>query len=148
MGKLEKQIRRNAAKNEIARNRQLTNELIESRKNLGIAEMLSGMIQQGISKKDLDDAYSRGYNDGRKECSEEFAAKCADAAKPYLIVYVAAMAIALHRHYRFGGKRAGLAIAEALEVVRSGLWIDPEEIVQQCRDEVGLDIETMGWDSP
>lgn len=141
-----RQLRRKAERQQIADNKRRTQELIESRKNLGIAQMLDGMIQQGISKKDLDEAYTRGWNEGHKAGQDAVLTKYETASKPYALVFIAATALALHRHYGFGGKRAGLAIAEALEIVKSETWIDPEDITEMCKNEVGLDVTTMSWE--
>lgn len=141
-----RQLRRKAERQEIADNKKRTQELIESRRNLGVAQMLDGMIQQGISKRDLDDAYSRGWNEGHKAGQDAVLQKYETASKPYALVFISAVALALHRHYGFGGQRAGRVIAEALEIVRSETWIDPEDITEMCKAEVGLDVTTMSWE--
>ena len=136
-----RKLRRQAARQELADNKKLVNDLIESRRNLGIAQMLDGMIQQGISREDLAKEYTRGYQAG----VDDVMAKYETAAKPYLLVYVAATALTLHRLYGFGAKRAGHVIADALDFVKNGTWIDPEDVIRQCKDETGLDISTMNW---
>ena len=136
-----RKLRRQAARQELNDNKRLVNDLIESRRNLGIAQMLDGMIQNGISREDLATEYSRGYQAGVDDVMDKYKT----AAQPYLQVYVAATAIALHQLYGFGGKRAGRVIASAMEVVRSGTWIDEDEFIEQCKQEVKLDISTMTW---
>ena len=141
MSKLSRKIKRQAARQEIADNHKRTQELIDSRRNLGVAQMLDGMIQQGISREDLAKEYTRGFEAGRDAVMKKYE----DAAKPYMMVYVAATALTLHRLHGFGSRRAGQVIADALDYVKNGLWLDPDDVVRQCREETGLDISTMQW---
>ena len=136
-----RKLRRQAARQELADNKKLVNDLIESRRNLGVAQMLDGMIKNGISREDMAKEYSRGYQAGVDDVMKKYE----DAAKPYMLVYVAATALTLHRLHGFGSRRAGQVIADALDFVKNGLWLDPDDVVRQCKDEIGLDISTMTW---
>jgi hypothetical protein len=136
-----RKLRRQAERQEIADNKRRTQELIESRRNLGVAQMLDGMIQQGISKKDLDDAYSRGYKAGIDAAAAEQAKK----APPLLLAYLGATALALHRECGFGGKRASRVLSALVDIAENDLWIDSGDLLQRCRDEMQLDISTIEW---
>ena len=99
------------------------------------------MIQQGISKEDLAKEFQRGYDAG----VEDYRAKNENAAKPYIQAYCASVALVLHEHNGFDAEQTGLVIARAMEILNGNDWFMPEDLTDRVKDEVGLDISTLGW---
>lgn len=137
LGSIKKQIKRQEA----ARNKQLTAELIATRQNLGLAKTVNGLLQNGISPKDLEAEYARGYKAGIDAAAAEQAKK----APPLLLAYLGATALALHRECGFGGKRASRVLSALVDIAENDLWIDADDLLEKCRKELQLDISTIEW---
>ncbi len=103
---------------------QVTKQRLEQRKE---------MEKNGITKEDLKAEYNRGY-----------AAAHRDLTVFTMRMFYSAIAISLHRLFKFGEARI-------LRVLDDVQWIMTEEIctddiMQRCRDETGIDITSGDYD--
>ena len=90
--------------------------------------------QNGITREDLKQEYEKGYAAARK-----------DLAAFTMRMFYAALAISLHRLYKFGEAR----IIRTLDAVQ---WTMTEEIctadiLARCKQETGLDILDSDYDN-
>jgi hypothetical protein len=103
---------------------QVTKQRLEQRKE---------MEKNGITKEDLKAEYNRGYAAARR-----------DLTVFTMRMFYSAIAISLHRLFKFGEARI-------LRVLDDVQWIMTEEIctddiMQRCRDETGIDITSGDYD--
>lgn len=127
-------VRKNQMRNGIGTNERMRQEYADSVARMTQAEKLKRMMQNGVTLKDVDEAYKRGYAEGREQ-----------SAKPYIRVYCAAMVLAMREKLNLGTEDCGIVIARALEILNGDGWIDPEDLEQRARDEVGVDLGGMEW---
>lgn len=88
--------------------------------------------KNGITVKDLEENYKKGKHDALAWASEYY--------QPF---FYSAIAIALHREFKFGETR----MIRALETVQQIMTeeICTADIIERCRRETGLDIVGGGW---
>ena len=128
-----RKLKRQAMRQQTKTNQALRDQYQASVKALNTAQTINGIIQNGVTPKMLEDAenkaFQRGYGKGLEV-----------GATPYVKVYCAAVCLALHRHFGFGGVRCSRVLNEALEIVNHGTWIEPEEVIDQAEQETGIDL--------
>lgn len=90
-------------------------------------QRIAGLIQNGITQKDLEDEYERGRQDGFKQ-----------AAEPIIKCCYAGIILALHDEFGFGENRAFRAIKAVDEKV---IWaLNHSELCDEVLEKVGLEL--------
>ena len=90
-------------------------------------QRIAGLIQNGITQKDLEDEYERGRQDGFKQ-----------AAEPIIKCCYAGIILALHDEFGFGENRAFRAIKAVDEKV---IWaLNHSERCDEVLEKVGLEL--------
>ncbi len=106
--------------------------------NLDAAKKLVNMVQNGITPADVENAYKRGYKEG----ADAAMSKLEQGAMPYLQVFCGALCLSMHKHYGFSAIRIRRVIAEALETMNNGLWLEPKEVLDEVARVCKLDLFT------
>ena len=121
--------------NRADRRRKMREETGRSKKLVGEytkQQRIDALLKNGISPKDLDEAYDRGHRDGFRE-----------AALPIIKTCYAAICAALHDEFKFGEERCYRALRAVDEKVLYALT--HEELEEEVYAKTGLQIL---WDEP
>lgn len=95
-------------------------------------ERVKGLIQNGITAKDLEEAFTQGHNEGFMQAGLSVLRCC-----------YAAICIALHDEFGFGESRCFRALKVVDEKV--ALALNHEELVDEAFEKTGL---TLSLDEP
>ncbi|MBR6030189.1 MAG: hypothetical protein IKP40_13985 [Clostridia bacterium] len=123
-----RKLKRQAMRNQTKANEELRRQYEESKRALSAAETITGLIQQGVTPRQLEEEFTRGYKAGYKA-----------AAMPTSKAAMAAAIIALKEVYGFGPKRCIRFLNVMYE--RMVTAITDEELVQEAFDQVGVEID-------
>ena len=98
------------------------------RRNLSREQMAKGLVQNGISTEDLENAFRDGFNAGFSEAS------------PGVIKTVyAAVVLATRHQLHFGRERCKRLLMEVDQIVT--ITLDSQEAIEQVYQEIGLIID-------
>lgn len=113
--------RRAIMRNQINKNQQLLS-------NFNTQQRMAGLVQNGITPKDLEDEFHRGREIGFKE-----------ASLPILKSCYAGICIALHDEFGFGESRCFRAIKAVDEKI---VWaLNHQELVEEVLQKTGLSLQ-------
>ena len=91
-------------------------------------QRIAGLIQNGITTKDLEEAYERGRQEGFKQ-----------AAVPIVKSCYAGICVALHDVFGFGTERCYRAVNAVDEKI---IWaLNHQELVDEVLQKTGIDID-------
>ena len=117
--------RRAMMRNQINKNQQLI-------ANYSKQQRVAGLIQNGITPKDLEEEFQRGRETGFREAAEPIIKSC-----------YAGICIALHDEFGFGESRCFRAIKAVDEKI---VWaLNHQELVEETLEKTGL---TLQLDEP
>ena len=117
--------RRAMMRNQINKNQQLL-------ANYSKQQRMAGLVQNGITPKDLEEEFQRGREIGFKEAAEPIIKSC-----------YAGICIALHDEFGFGESRCFRAIKAVDEKI---IWVlNHQELVEETLEKTGL---TLQLDEP
>ena len=127
-------VRKHLRQNGIGTNERLRQQYIASVEQLTAAERIKGLVQNGITPRDVDEAHKSGYSQGRES-----------SAKPYIRVYCAAMLIAMWEKLNPGTENCGIVISRALEILNGSDWLTPEELEEKAAEMTGVELKGLDW---
>ena len=100
--------------------------------NYSKQQRMAGLVQNGITPKDLEEEFQRGREIGFKEAAEPIIKSC-----------YAGICIALHDEFGFGESRCFRAI---MAVDKKIIWaLNHQELVEETLEKTGL---TLNLDEP
>lgn len=121
-------LRRQMMRQQTAKNKTLEAGYRTSVRDLSAAETIKGIIQHGVTPKQLEEEFTRGYKAGYHE-----------AAMPTSRAAMAAAIIALKEVYGFGPKRCVRFLNVMFEKLITA--IGDEDLVQEAIAQVGVEID-------
>ena len=100
-------------------------------------ETKARLLQNGITQKDLQDAYDRGWREATK-------ANVVDEHLRYMQeFFYSACAVAAHDVYGFGKDRCERLLHRVAEIMNEE--ISTGDIIERCLRETGVDVNVEEW---
>ena len=110
--------------------RNQTNKSQQLLANYSKQQRMAGLVQNGITPKDLQDEFQRGRETGFKEAAEPIIKSC-----------YAGICIALHDEFGFGENRCYRAIKAVDEKI---VWaLNHQELVEETLEKTGLTLQLV-----
>lgn len=127
-----RKLKRQAMRQQTKRNMEIAADYRSSVKSLSAAESIRGIVQQGITPKQLEEEFDRGWRKGYK-----------DAAMPTSRAAMAAAILALGEVFGFSDEQCVLFLDEMFRHMMTAIGDD--DLVEEAFERVGVEID---WGNP